>query len=144
MSEWRMPELTLSEIFKNEAGRSLPKLGQVYVVLLTDNTIKIGMTTVGVRRINYYSGISRYLISSKTSDYLAAEQLLIQEANNICGPPLSGREFFPGGRDEFDMIKSLIPIARMTHGETPQKQYLVELEKDYQEYVRLQRVKEGQ
>ena len=133
----------LSKIFKKEATTHSIKLGQIYVVLLEPNTIKIGMTTVGMKRLKAYSGIARYLISAKIYDYRIAETLLIKEANNICGSPSQGREFFTGGETEFNMIKELVPESGTKHGIHPEKQYLIDIENDYEEYVRLQRIKES-
>lgn len=135
--------MNLQSILNKKATSKFQKLGQIYVVLLSNEIIKVGVTTVGINRLKAYHGIERYLLSTKIEDFSLAEKILIQETNIICGPPIKGREFFGGCGDEFSKIKSLTPKSTIEHGISPYKQYLIDVENDYKEYVRVARLKES-
>ena len=90
------------------------KCGKVYVVLLPDNTISVGQTTVGEKRISQYVGVKDYELSSPVKDLNKEERQIIKKATELCGEPKNGREFFNGGSDEFLALKVAVMSIKFT------------------------------
>lgn len=135
--------MDLPTLLQKKTTSRFKPLGQIYAVLLKNEVIKVGFTTIGMKRFKAYVGIERYMLSIRIEDFRLAERILIKEAAKICGNPIKGREFFGGCEKEFVKILELSPKSKIEHGLPPEKQYLLDIENDYKEYVKLARLNEA-
>ncbi|MEA3347269.1 MAG: hypothetical protein U9Q21_04200 [Candidatus Auribacterota bacterium] len=89
--------------WEQEKIRSWEKVGKLYVVLLEDK-IKVGQAIIPERRINNIRYKKNKYVSYNCMDLNKCEKLLIKKATQICGKAIEGREFFKGGKKEYDKI----------------------------------------
>jgi len=96
-----------SSKWNEKKSRRWEKNGNLYAVLF-DNEIKVGQSINARIRINNYSKKKDFYVSRFSERLKNKEKLLIKKASDICGNVLKGREYFKGGKIEYEKIVSFI------------------------------------
>lgn len=92
-----------SKLWMHEKKGNTEKNGRLYVVL-TKEYIKIGQSINPKSRISDYPNIVEYFISVPIVGLNEFEKDILLTANNICGNPIIGREYFKHSSENYEKI----------------------------------------